>query len=137
MWNFRFVKGVELHYFHGISFQKSFPESLTMAACLLLQDFQGQELRLLCRKSTSIIGQNGCDNTPVLLCLLAQSCLTLCDPMNCSPPGSSVHGILQARILENTKIKTCNKNGVSEHSLLTSPLMPLKILFPSLGLFFP
>ena len=29
-----------------------------------------------------------------------QSCLTLCDPMNCSPPGSSIHGILQARILE-------------------------------------
>ena len=29
-----------------------------------------------------------------------QSCPTLCDPMNCSPPGSSVHGILQARILE-------------------------------------
>ena len=27
-----------------------------------------------------------------------QSCLTLCDPMNCSPPGSSVHGILKARI---------------------------------------
>ena len=30
----------------------------------------------------------------------AQSCLTLCDPMDCSPPGSSVHGALQARILE-------------------------------------
>ena len=29
-----------------------------------------------------------------------QSCLTLCDPVDCSPPGSSVHGILQARILE-------------------------------------
>ena len=29
-----------------------------------------------------------------------QSCLTLCDPMDCGPPGSSVHGILQARILE-------------------------------------
>ena len=29
-----------------------------------------------------------------------QSCLTLCDPMDCSPPGSSVHGILQVRILE-------------------------------------
>ena len=29
-----------------------------------------------------------------------QSCLTLCDPMDCSPPGFSVHGILQARILE-------------------------------------
>ena len=31
---------------------------------------------------------------------VAQSCLTLCNPMDCSPPGSSVHGILQARILE-------------------------------------
>ena len=30
----------------------------------------------------------------------AQSFLTLCDPMDCSPPGSSVHGILQARVLE-------------------------------------
>ena len=29
-----------------------------------------------------------------------QACPTLCDPMNCSPPGSSIHGILQARILE-------------------------------------
>ena len=29
-----------------------------------------------------------------------QSCLTLCDPMDCSPPESSVHGISQARILE-------------------------------------
>ena len=31
---------------------------------------------------------------------VAQSCLTLCSPMDCSPPGSSVHRILQARILE-------------------------------------
>ena len=31
---------------------------------------------------------------------VAQSCLTLCDPMDCSPRGSSVHGISQARILE-------------------------------------
>ena len=32
--------------------------------------------------------------------LVTQSYLTLCDPMDCSPPGSSVLGILQARILE-------------------------------------
>ena len=32
--------------------------------------------------------------------LNAKSCSTLCDPLDCSPPGSSVHGILQARILE-------------------------------------
>ena len=31
---------------------------------------------------------------------VAQSCLTLHDPMDCSPPGSSVHGIFQARVLE-------------------------------------
>ena len=31
---------------------------------------------------------------------VAQSCLTLWDPVDCSPPGSSIHGILQARTLE-------------------------------------
>ena len=31
---------------------------------------------------------------------VAQSCPTLSDPMDCSPPGSSVHGIVQARVLE-------------------------------------
>ena len=31
---------------------------------------------------------------------LLQSCLSLCDPMDYSPPGSSIYGILQARILE-------------------------------------
>ena len=41
--------------------------------------------------------------TVLILCRQAkslQSCLTLCDPRDCSPLGSSVHGILQARILE-------------------------------------
>ena len=33
-------------------------------------------------------------------CLVTQSCLTFCDPMDCSSPGSCVHGISQARILE-------------------------------------
>ena len=49
---------------------------------------------------------NSCltDNTQVCyfaqMCVCAQLCPTLCDPMDCSPPGASVHGILQARILE-------------------------------------
>ena len=58
---------------------------------------------------------------------VAQSCPTLSDPMDCSPPGSSVHGIFQARvlewgaiafscwILENTKIHDC----LFIHELLT------------------
>jgi len=44
----------------------------------------------------------------VTLCvfvLVTQSCLSLCDPMGCSPPGSSVHGILQARKLEWVAIR--------------------------------
>ena len=36
--------------------------------------------------------------------LVTQSCRTLCDPMDYSPPGSSVHGIFQARILESVAI---------------------------------
>ena len=34
------------------------------------------------------------------LCSVAQSCLTLCKPLECSPPGSSVHGVFQAKVLE-------------------------------------
>ena len=34
------------------------------------------------------------------LCLVTQSCPTLCDPLGCSPPGYPVHAIFQARILE-------------------------------------
>ena len=37
-----------------------------------------------------------------------QSCLTLCDPIDGSPPGSSVPGILQARILERVAISFSN-----------------------------
>ena len=44
----------------------------------------------------------GSPSSHVLMCEseVAQSCLTLCDPMDCSPPGFSVHGIFQARVLE-------------------------------------
>ena len=42
-------------------------------------------------------------NTEVLV---TQSCPTLCDPGGCSPPGSSVRGILQARILESVAISS-------------------------------
>ena len=39
---------------------------------------------------------------------VAQSCPTLSDPMDCSPPGSSVHGIFQARTLEWVAISFSN-----------------------------
>ena len=52
----------------------------------------------------------------VCVCMLTQLSLTLCDRMDCSWPGSSVHGVLQARIL-----------GVSCHALLQG-------IFPTQGL---
>ena len=49
----------------------------------------------------------------VCVCVLVtQSCPTPCDPMHCSPPGSSVHGILQARILEWVAISFSNVNFI-------------------------
>ena len=46
----------------------------------------------------------------LILRLAAQSCLPLSDPMDCSPPGSSVHGISQARILEWVAISFSNSH---------------------------
>ena len=51
----------------------------------------------------------------LVLCLVAQSCLTLCDAMDCSPPGSSVHGDSPGK---NT--------GVGGHALL-------QVIFPDQG----
>ena len=47
--------------------------------------------------------------------LVAQSCLTLCNPMVCSLPGSSVHGILQARILEMVAIPFSRQSSQPRH----------------------
>ena len=53
-----------------------------------------------------ITGQHMSDNSLLIAeskvkrMLVTQSCLILCNPKDYSPPGSSVHGILQARILE-------------------------------------
>ena len=62
--------------------------------------------------------------------LVTQSCPTLCNPMDCSPPGSSVHGILQARILEWAAISfciigrstSCEMSGWMKHKLESSKI---------------
>ena len=66
-----------------------------------------------------------------------QLCLTLCDSMDCSPPGSSVHGILQARILEWVAISSSRGSSqprdqtcVSSRFFITEPAW--KPLFGSL-----
>ena len=50
-----------------------------------------------------------CPGQGVVIVLVAQSCLILCDFMDCSPPGSSVHGILLIGILEWGTISSSRK----------------------------
>ena len=50
--------------------------------------------------------ENPSDTAHICTCSVAQSCPFLCNPMNCSLSGSSVHGIFQARILEWVAIST-------------------------------
>ena len=61
-----------------------------------------------CLFLSSVVFSFVCFGTVLLLLSeVAQSCLTICDPMDCSLPGSSVHGILQARILKWVAISFC------------------------------
>ena len=58
-------------------------------------------LCIYCINRSLICGYNGVHTcVKCVKMLVVQSCLILCDPMDFSLPGSSVHGILQARILE-------------------------------------
>ena len=50
---------------------------------------------------------------------IAQSCPTLCDPMDCSLPGSSVHGIFQARVLEWVAISFSNTKKIFMIQIIT------------------
>ena len=59
----------------------------------------------------------------VCVCSVTQSCLTICDHTDCSPPGSSVHGISHAKILE--RIANYYSKGSSNPGIeLLSPVSP-------------
>ena len=58
-------------------------------------------------------------------CEVTQSCLTLCDPMDHSLPGSSVHGIFQARLLEWAAISQIRHNYTYTTSFLSLSVLPL------------
>ena len=60
---------------------------------------------------------------------VAQSCLTLCDPMDCSLPGSSVHGIFQARVLEWGAIAFSNYTYIYYFLKDSSPYKPLQSIY--------
>ena len=121
---------------------------------------RGQPIRLLCPWDS--LGKNtGVGRHFLLQCVkgkseseVTQSCPTLSDPMDCSLPGSSVHGIFQARVLEWGAIAfssqaslsitnswsllklTCIKSVMPyNHLILCCPLLLLPSTFPASGSF--
>ena len=63
---------------------------------------------LLFNSTPSVLFSNG---PAPSVCVLSQLCPTLCDPRNCSPPGSSVRRIFQARILEWVAISSPRRSS--------------------------
>ena len=61
-----------------------------------------------------------------LMCLVAQLCLTLCDPIDCSLPGSSAHGILQARILEWVAISFSRGSSLDKVGILIISVLQVR-----------
>ena len=59
---------------------------------------------------------------------VAESCPTLCDPMDCSLPGSSLHGILQARVLEWVAISFSNHRHRAFCPLENLSLVPVGLV---------
>ena len=65
----------------------------------------------------------------MFLGLVIQSCPILCDPMNCSPLGSSVHGILQARMLDCVAIPFSIGHDVHVNILLRNQIILEFVIF--------
>ena len=80
--------------------QDSFPLGWTGLISLQSKGLTLKSLLQHHSSKASVLGHIRGVETEKMKVSVAQSCLTLCNPMDCSLPGSSVRGILQARILE-------------------------------------
>ena len=58
------------------------------------------------------------------VCSVIQSCPTLCNPMDCSPPDSSVHGVFQARIPKWVDVSSSGGSSQPRNQTSVSPLAP-------------
>ena len=63
---------------------------------------------------------------------VSQSCQTVCNPVDCSPPGFSIHGILQARMLE--WVASSFSRGSSQPRVLTRVYLHCRQMFLPLSL---
>ena len=73
---------------------------ISLSAFVQLFYFAKKDKFVKCFHILSLQSTSKNDNWPCVCVLVAQLCLTLCEPTDCSPPGSLDHGILPARILE-------------------------------------
>ena len=71
----------------------------------------------------------------VCVCLVAQSCPTLCDPKDCYPPGSSVHGISKGKIIQWVAISSSRGSFQPSHQTLISCLADRFFTTESSGIF--
>ena len=79
----------------------------TWTILLILLSITGFQTMLYFCAKLRVVGRAGADVvSPSFVCSVTQSCWTLCDPLDHSLPGSSVHRILQAKILEWVAIST-------------------------------
>ena len=98
----------------------TYKKSLPVFTCDVHEEFKLKNVLLL---KMCYIGTSAHANSP-------QSCLTLCNPMYCSPPGSSVHGLLQARYWSGLPFPPSG-------DLLNPGIEPISLMSPSLvGRFF-
>ena len=100
------------------SYRAPHPEALTLAFSALSQEAEGQ---LPGHAQPGPLSPSQIDGNSIflcVLCLVAQSRPTLCDPTDCSPPGPSVHGILQARVLEWVAMPFSRLNSMSGQQFL-------------------
>ena len=94
-WIFRVGEGCRKHY--------NYLSILNLKACLW-------NVSDMCEHSYACLSVHQWATT-MLYVLVSQSCPTLCNPMDCSPPGSSVHDILQSRILEWVTIPVSRRSS--------------------------
>ena len=110
--------------------KQGFQLLLCVSIYIFLGRIQGASIRESELKSLLIINQTDSEHRRILLFAqqiedqqseseVAQSCLTLFGPMDCSLPGSSVHGIFQARVLEWVTISFCQSRKCFKNSRVT------------------
>ena len=91
---------------------------------------QGVVLRVLIASASILRKHKETFLYSIICCAKSLSHVQLCDPMDCSPPGSSVHGDLQARILE--WVAMSSSRGSSTGDLPDPGIEPVFLLSPAL-----